>query len=118
MDRDKNTLLSQSCRRGIMKSHAPIAIPIITFVSLLLLGNILINKTWMADIEVQALQQRLTKLDKDLNELRRDGNQTWALEQYRRKELVRKVCKKYGNPEEFQKIKSFILDPKVGNNSQ
>ena len=117
METDKTTLF-QCCRRYIKKSHAPIAIPVITFVSLLFLGNILINNPSMLDIEVQAIQQRLTKLDKDLEELRRGGNQTLALEQYRRKETIRKVCQKYGNPKGFQKIKSFIKDPKVGRISQ
>ena len=78
---------------------------------------------------MKAIQQRLIKLDKDLADLRNDGNQTildkglvkvrdkdnqtWAWEQYRRKELVRKVCQKYDNPKELQQVKSFIMDPKV-----
>ena len=106
-------MFPQCCRRCNTKSHAPIVVPVVTFVSLLLLGDIL-TKASMVGIKIQALQKRLTKLDKDLEELRRDGNQTWALEQYRRKELIKKVCDKYGNPDEFQKVESFIMDPKVG----
>ena len=68
----------------------------------------------MVDVEVQAMRQKVAKLGKDLEDLRRDGNLTWTLEQYRRKERIRKVCEKYGNPREFQQVKSFIMDPKVG----
>ena len=93
-------------------SHILIPIPVITVVCILLLANILINYPSMVDIQVPPIQQRLTKLDKDLEELRCGGNQT--LEQYRRKELIKKVCDKYGNPDEFQKVESFIMDPKVG----
>ena len=68
----------------------------------------------MVDVEVQAMRQKLAKLGKDLEELRQGGNQTWTLEQYRRKERIRKVCEKYGNPRDFQQVKNFIMDPKVG----
>ena len=112
VEKDKIALLPQ-CWQFNTKSHAPIAVPVITFVSLLFLGYILTNNTSMVDIEAQTLQMRLTKLDKDLLELRCDGNQTWAWEQYQRKKLVRKVCENYDNPKEFQKTIHFIMDPKV-----
>ena len=112
MERDKN-LLPQCCQQHIAKFYAPIAIPIITFVAILFLGNILITNTSKLDIEVKAIQRRLTKLSNDLVELKNAGNHTWAWKQYQRKEHVRKVCQKYENPKQFQQVKSFIMDPKV-----
>ena len=114
METIKTNFLHQCYRRLITKSHAPIAIPVITFLCLFFLGDILINNDSMMDVEAQAMRQKLAKLGKDLEELRQGGNQTWTLEQYRRKERIRKVCEKYGNPRDFQQVKNFIMDPKVG----
>ena len=54
------------------------------------------------------------ELDTILDELQRDQNPTWGLEQLRRKRLVQKVCNnKYGNTKKVLNVKSFIIDPKV-----
>ena len=106
METEKTTLLPQCLPQCNTKSHILIPIPVITIVCILLLANILINYPSMVDIQVPPIQQRWTKLDKDLEELRRGGNQT--LEQYRRKELVRKVCQKYGNAREPPPAKKNI----------
>ena len=86
------------------------------FVSLNALGNIL-NESSMAEINVQVIEKRLAELNKDLEELQHqyERNKTWLLEQYQRKQLVKKVCNKYGNPNEFKKLATFIVDPKVLN---
>ena len=91
-------------------------ITVAIFVSLIALGNIL-NESSMAEIKVQVLEKRLAKLNKDLEELQHqyERNKTWLLEQYQRKQLVKKVCNKYGNPNRFKKLATFIIDPKVLN---
>ena len=103
MEAIKANLLHQCCQRLIKISRAPFAILVITILCLLFLGELLVNNGLI-----------VAKLDKDLEELRYGGNQTWTLEQYRRKDRISKVCQKYGNPTEFQQVKSFIMDPKVG----
>ena len=114
MEAIKTNLLHQCCQRLIKISRAPFAILVITILCLLFLGELLVNNGLIVDVEVKSLRHRLAKLDKDLEELRYGGNQTWTLEQYRRKDRISKVCQKYGNPTEFQQVKSFIMDPKVG----
>ena len=85
------------------------------FVILIALGNIL-NESSKAEIKAQVIEERLAELNEDLEDLHQyKRNMTWLLEQYQRKQLVKKVCNKYGNPNEFKKLATFIVDPKVLN---
>ena len=108
--------IPQWCRRSKARFHVTIIITVSIFVSLVVLGNIF-SETSMAEIKVTIIQKRLAKLKKDLNELQHQNerNKTWLLEQHRRKQLVDKVCNKYGNPIKFKKLTTFIVDPKVQN---
>ena len=106
----------QWCARSKARFHVPIIITAVIFVSLITFGNIL-NESSMAEIKVPVIKERLAKLNKELEELLHQckRNQTWLLEQHQRKQLVKKVCNKYGNPTKFKKLTTFIVDPKVMN---
>ena len=106
MEKDKTKVQLQCCRQYTTWL-------IVAVVSLLFIGNILIKQLQEVDINFQTIQRRVSKLHEDLEELRGGGGtQALALEQYRRKKLVNKICKQNGSTKELR-VKSFIMDPKV-----